>query len=253
MQEDNRLTAGEWWGATDESLFSFEEEFAHTLGIALGDRLAFKIADKQVTGTVANTRWVDWDTFNVNFFVVANPGTLDDYPTTYITSFYLPTENKRLLIDLIKAWPSVTVFDVDAILKQVRRIMEQVVRAVEFVSGFTLLAGIIVLLSALQTTHDERRYETALLTTLGAGRGHVLAGLLAEFAFLGLIAGVIAALTATVAEILLAEYVFKMDIIINPWVWLITPLLCVVVIVIGGLAGTHKVLSTPPVVALRQV
>lgn len=252
LQEDNRLTTGEWWGDTDENLFSFEEEFAATLGISLGDRLEFKIADKPVTGTVNNTRWVDWDTFNVNFFVVANPGTLDGYPATYITSFHLAPENRRLLIELVRTWPSVTVFDVDSILKQVRGIMEQVVKAVEFVSGFTLLAGIIVLLAALQTTHDERRRETALLNTLGAERGHMLAGLLAEFALLGLVAGVIAALTATVAEMLLAEYVFHIDIAVNPWVWLITPLLSTLVVVVGGLAGTRKVLSTPPMLALRQ-
>ena len=162
------------------------------------------------------TRWVDWDTFNVNFFVVANPGTLDGHPTTYITSFYLPPENRQLLSKLIRNWPSITVFDVDAILRQVRQIMQQVVRAVEFISGFTLLAGIIVLLAALQTTHDERRYETALLTTLGARACHILAGLLAEFAVLGLIAGLIAALNATMAEILLAEFVFKIDISVNP-------------------------------------
>ena len=252
LQDDNRLTAGEWWGETGENLFSFEEEFAATLGISLGDRLEFKIADKQVTGTVSNTRWVDWDTFNVNFFVVANPGTLDGHPASYITSFHLAPEHRPLLIDLIRTWPSITVFDVDSILRQVRGIMQQVVKAVEFVSGFTLLAGIIVLLAALQTTHDERRYETALLSTLGARRGHVLTGLLAEFALLGLIAGIVAALTATVAEMLLAEFVFHMDIMINPWVWLITPLLCTLVVVIGGLAGTRKVLSTPPVLALRQ-
>ena len=252
LQEDNRLTTGEWWGDTDENLFSFEEEFAATLGISLGDRLEFKIADKPVTGTVNNTRWVDWDTFNVNFFVVANPGTLDGYPATYITSFHLAPENRRLLIELVRTWPSVTVFDVDSILKQVRGIMEQVVKAVEFVSGFTLLAGIIVLLAALQTTHDERRRETALLNTLGAGRGHVLTGLVAEFALLGLVAGTVAALTATVAEMLLAEYVFHIDIAVNPWVWLVTPLLSTLVVVVGGLAGTRKVLSTPPMLALRQ-
>ena len=253
LQEDNRLSAGEWWDAGAGNLFSFEDEFAQTLDIALGDSLEFSIADKQVTGTVANTRWVDWDTFNVNFFVVANPGTLDGHPTTYITSFFLPPENKQLLSELIRNWPSITVFDVDAILRQVRQIMQQVVRAVEFISGFTLLAGIIVLLAALQTTHDERRYETALLTTLGAERGHILAGLLAEFAVLGLIAGLIAALNASMAEILLAEFVFKIDISVNPWVWLITPLLCTLVIVCAGLAGTYKVLSTPPALALRQL
>ena len=252
LQDDNRLTAGNWWGETDKNLFSFEEEFAATLGISLGDRLEFKIADKRVTGTVSNTRWVDWDTFNVNFFVVANPGTLDGYPASYITSFHVAPENRRLLIELLRTWPSITVFDVDSILRQVRGIMEQVAKAVEFVSGFTLLAGVIVLLAALQTTHDERRHETALLNTLGARRSHVLYGLLAEFALLGLIAGVVAALTATVAEILLAEYVFHMDIVINPWVWLITPLLSTLVVVAGGLAGTQKVISTPPILALRQ-
>ena len=253
LQEDNRLSAGEWWDAGAGNLFSFEDEFAQTLDIALGDNLEFSIADKQVSGTVANTRWVDWDTFNVNFFVVANPGTLDGHPTTYITSFYLPPENKRLLSELIRNWPSITVFDVDAILRQVRQIMAQVVRAVEFISGFTLLAGIVVLLAALQTTHDERRYETALLTTLGAQRGHILSGLLAEFAVIGLIAGLIAALNATLAEILLAEFVFKMEFSTNLWVWLITPLLCTFVIVCAGLAGTYKVLSTPPVLALRRL
>ena len=252
LREDNRLTAGAWWEDTSDNLFSFEEEFARTLRISLGDRLEFKIADQWISGTVASTRWVDWDSFNVNFFVVANPGTLDGYPATYITSFHLAPENRQLLIELVKAWPSITVFDVDAILKQVRAVMEQVVKAVEFVSGFTLLAGIIVLLAALQTTHDERRYEAALQSTLGAGRGHILAGLVAEFAILGLIAGIVAALTATVAEVLLAEYVFRMDIVINPWVWLITPMLCTLLVVIGGLAGTRKILSTPPVLALRQ-
>ena len=252
LQEDNRLIAGEWWERGAGNRFSFEEEFAQTLEIALGDRLEFRIAGKPVTGTVASTRWVDWDTFNVNFFVIANPGALDAYPATFITSFHLPPEHRPLLIELVKTWPSITVFDVDSILEQVRSIMAQVVKAVEFVSAFTLLAGVIVLLAALQATHDERRYESALLTTLGAGRADVLAGLLAEFAFIGLVSGTIAAFTATVAEILLAEYVFRMDVLVNPWVWLITPLSCTLIVVLGGLAGTRKVLSTPPVVALRQ-
>ncbi len=252
LQQDNRLEQGEWWEADGKGVFSFETDFAETLGIGLGDRLEFSIAGARVTGAVANTRWVDWDTFNVNFFVVASPATLDGFPTTYITSFYLPRENRPVLNELIKNWPSVTVFDVDTILRQVRLVMEQVVRAVEFISGFTLLAGIIVLFAALQTTHDERRRETALLTTLGARRGQVLAGLLAEFAVLGLIAGVIAALNATVAEFLLAEYVFKMDFTFSPLVWLVTPLLCTAIIIGAGLAGTRKVLSTPPMLTLRQ-
>ena len=252
LQHDNRLLQGAWWEDGAPGRFSFEEEFAGTLDISLGDTLEFRVAGEPITGTVANTRWVDWDTFNVNFFVIASPATLEGFPTTYITSFHLPPGDRPLLGELIRNWPSVTVFDVDAILTQVRLVMEQVARTVEFISGFTLLAGFIVLLAALQTTHDERRYETALLATLGAQRGHVLAGLLAEFAVLGLVAGVIAALNATVAELLLAEYVFLMDFSFNPWVWLVTPLLCTSVIIAAGLAGTRKALSAPPMLTLRQ-
>ncbi len=252
LQNDNRLLEGEWWDAGDDNRFSFEEDFAETLAINLGDTLEFNIAGARVAGQVANIRWVDWDTFNVNFFVITSPATLDGFPATHITSFYLPQKDRPLLNELIRRWPSVTVFDVDSILQQVRRVMEQVARAVEFISVFTLLAGIIVLLAALQTTHNERRYEAALLTTLGARRSHILAGLLAEFAVLGLVSGLIAALNATVAGLLLAEFVFKMDFSFNPWVWLATPLLCMSVIIVAGLAGTSKVLSAPPMLTLRQ-
>ncbi|MEJ2761979.1 MAG: FtsX-like permease family protein, partial [Gammaproteobacteria bacterium] len=206
-----------------------------------------------ITGTIANLRWVDWDSFNVNFFVIANPGTLEGFPSTYISSFYLPPAHKELLIDLIKRFPSITVIDVDAILTEVRAIMTQVSRTVEFVFGFTVLAGIIVLLAALQTTPDERSRESALLSSLGACRRQILAGLAAEFLCLGLLTGILAAFAATLVEATLAQYVFKMDVVVNPLVWLIAPLVCTAVITVFGLAGTRRVLRTPPLAVLRRI
>ena len=253
MQQDNRLTQGAWWPEQTAGQFSFEEEFADTLEIELGDTLEFSIAGKRVSGVVANTRQVDWGTFNVNFFVVASPATLDGFPATYITSFHLPAQDKPMLSELVRNWPSVTVFDVDSILTQVRQVMQQVVRAVEFISGFTLLAGIIVLFAALQTTYDERRHESALLAALGARRDQILIGLVTEFAVLGLIAGVIAALNASVAELLLARYVFNMDFSFSPLVWLVAPLVCVAVVCAAGLIGTRKARSASPLLTLRQV
>ena len=250
----NEITGGVWWeeSTTDEPLFSFEEGIATDLGVGLGDSITFLIAGAEVTGRITSIRKVQWDTFNVNFFVIANPGTLDNYPASFITSFYLPPEDKDLIIELVRAFPSVTVYDVDALISEVRRIMEQVVRTIEFVFGFTLLSGIVVLAAALQTTHDERTYESALLSAIGAGRRQILAGLAAEFICIGMIAGILAAWSATVVEVILAKYVFKMDIVINYMVWVIAPLTCTVVIAAAGLAGTWRVLSTPPVVALRQ-
>jgi len=254
LPEANRLVEGKWWPdrSTEQKLFSISDEMQKALDLKPGDTLTYLIAGSEVTGTIANIRQVDWDSFNANFFVLANPGTLAGHPASYITSFYLPGESKRLIIDLVRRFPSITVFDLDALITQVRKIMEQVIQTVEFVFGFTLLAGIIVLIAALQTTHDERRYESALLSTIGANKRQILSGLTAEFLCTGLIAGILSAFSATAIELILAKSVFDMDVTVNYRLWVIAPLLCTVIIVLGGLAGTRHVLYTPPMVALRE-
>src|SRR3990172_10925915 len=253
MPADNRLVQGQWWKEDEtEALFSVEEGIAETLGIKLNDKLTYSIAGQAVSGRVSNLRWVEWDSFNVNFFVISNPGTFENHPATYITSFYLPLEDRQLLSHLVRTFPSVTVFDLDSILTEVRKIMDQVTRAIEFVFIFTLLAGLIVLAAALQTTHDERIRESAVLFALGANRRQITTSLLAEFICIGLIAGILAAFTATIAEIILAEFVFKMDIVINPWLWVVGPAACILIIVFAGLLGTRRVLSSPPLITLRQ-
>ena len=255
LQKDNRLTAGKWWpedgGGTIE--FSLESGIALDLQVKLHDELRFTIGGQEVSGPITSLRQVDWDSFNANFFVIANPGSLDDFPGTWITSFYLPPEEKKLMVELVKHFPSVTVVDIDALINQVRSIMDRVVSAVEFVFGFTLLSGLVVLLAALQTTHDERTQESALMSTLGANRRQILSGLVAEFLCLGLVAGILAAFAASAVEYVLARFVFQIDMIVNPWVWVIAPLACVAVIVGGGLAGTRRVLHTPPMVVLRRI
>lgn len=250
----NRVTQGRWWSGTGatEALFSVETSVSGGLGLNTGDMLTFLIAGEEISGRIANIREVEWDSFNVNFFVLANPGTLDTYPASYITSFFLPPGNRDLIIDLVKNFPSVTVFDLDALMTEVRKIMDQVIRTVEFVFGFTVLAGMIVLIAALQTTHDERASESALLSAIGARRRQILSSLTAEFLCIGLITGILAAFSATAVEVILAKFVFNMDIVINFRVWIIAPLISTAVIVLGGLAGTWRVLYTPPVVALRQ-
>jgi len=254
MQEDNRLTSGSWWTQeqTNENYFSVEEGIAETLGIKQGDILTYLIAGQELNGRVVNLRWVEWDSFNVNFFVVTNPEALITYPSTFISSFYLPEEKRSLLIDLVKQFPSITIFDIDAILKQVRTIMDQVVQTVEFVFGFTILTGLVVLFAALQSTHDERTQESALMSALGASRKQIVSGLVAEFLFLGLITGILSAVSASIIEIVLAEFVFKIDITVNPLIWVIAPITCCLIIVIIGLSSTRKVLSSSPMVVLRK-
>jgi len=165
--------AGRWWGEAGhgQPLVSVEQGLAETLSIALHDTLRFRIADQEREGRVASLRTVEWDSFRANFFVLFPPGVIDGYPTTWITSFYLARNQKPWLADLVRAYPSVTVLDVDALLAKVREIVDQVVTAVEYVFLFTLLAGLIVLYSAIQATQDERLFESAMLRTLGAPKG----------------------------------------------------------------------------------
>ncbi|HEY5701012.1 MAG TPA: FtsX-like permease family protein, partial [Gammaproteobacteria bacterium] len=161
LQSDNQITAGRWWTKKDfdKPLISVEEGIARTLGFRLGDRLTFHVAGIDVEAEISSLRSVEWDSFRVNFFVVARPGLLDSLPATYITSFHLPRERSPILADLVRRYPSVTVIDTDALLLKIRQIMNHAATGVEYVFAFTLIAGIVVLFAAIQSTVDERRYE----------------------------------------------------------------------------------------------
>ncbi|MGZ5127468.1 MAG: ABC transporter permease, partial [Burkholderiales bacterium] len=194
MQSDNRLTAGRWWSGTAPGpQFSVEDGIAETLGIHLDDVLTFDIAGEAVSARVTSLRKVDWDSFNVNFFVVGPPGMLEQHPATFVTSFYLPPANSMLLASLVREFPNVLLIDVAQVMSQVQTMMDQVARAVQFIFLFTLLAGLTVLYAAIASTQDERLYQATIMRTLGASRAQLRRAIVAEFAVLGLLAGILAA------------------------------------------------------------
>ncbi|MES9848943.1 MAG: FtsX-like permease family protein, partial [Candidatus Thiodiazotropha sp.] len=155
-QRDNKIVSGRWWleSQQNESWFSVELGLAETLGIPLGAELEFEVAGSRVMGRVENLRSVEWDSFNVNFFVIGTPGLLVQQPATYITSFYLPVEKRQVLHSLIHRFPSITALDVTALMRQVRTIMDRGALAVESVFLFTLAAGLIVLYTGIQASHE---------------------------------------------------------------------------------------------------
>ena len=188
---------------------SISSEYAEALHLKLGDKLSFDVAGEPLTAMVTSIRKIRWDSFRPNFFLVFPPGLLDGAAGTYMTSLYLTQAQRQSLADLVRQFPTISVFDVDAILKQIRGIMDRASLAVQYVFLFTLAAGIVVLLAAVQSTRDERRYESAMLRTLGASRGTVLQGVAAEFSALGFLSGTLAAFGATgVGWILARRLVF---------------------------------------------
>ena len=177
--------------------------------------------EKPLTVRVASIRKIRWDSFRPNFFLVFPPGLLDGAAGTYMTSLYLTAAQRPALADLVRQFPTISVFDVDAILKQIRDIMDRASLAVQYVFLFTLAAGIVVLLAAVQSTRDERRYESAMLRTLGASRGTVLQGVAAEFSALGFLSGTLAAFGATGVGWILARRLFSLEFTLDPWVWVV--------------------------------
>ncbi|HEY4368475.1 MAG TPA: FtsX-like permease family protein [Steroidobacteraceae bacterium] len=253
LQADNKLVAGSWWTDSnlDQPQVSVEIEVANALALRIGDELTYDVAGETIKARVSSFREVRWDSFRPNFFMVFSPGVLDKATGTYITSVHIPTQQRTVLNDFVRRFPEVTAIDLEAILAQVRGVMDKAALAVQYVFGFTLLAGITVLLAAIQATRDERRYESAMLRTLGASRRTVLQGVAAEFTTLGLLSGTLAAVGASVAGYFLATQVFNLRYSPDPLVWIVGLVAGAALVGISGTLATRSVVNHPPVATLR--
>jgi putative ABC transport system permease protein len=152
----------------------------------------------------------------------------------------------------MRQYPSVTAIDLDAVLSQVRDVMDKAALAVQAVFLFTLLAGLIVLWAAVEATRDERRYESAMLRTLGASRKRVLLGVATEFLAIGLLAGLLAAAGGSVIAWLFSTRLLELPYTFAPMLWLVGPLFGMVVVGISGVAATWRVVTRAPVSVLRS-
>jgi putative ABC transport system permease protein len=252
-QADNRPVAGRWWPATGAPpQFSVEQGLAETLGIRLGDRLTFWVSGHEVSAPVTSLRSVRWDSFNVNFFVLSPPTLLGGEAATYITSFYLPPDGEAMVPELLQSFPSVTLLDVDAILGQVRAVVERGALAVEVVFLFTLAAGLLVMAAGVHASLAERRADHAILRTLGTGRRALLGSLAVEFTAAGLLAGLLASVFAEVTGWLLAEQLFGLTFRFNPGLWLAGVLGPGLLIGLAGTLATYPLLVRPPLQTLRR-
>lgn len=254
LHTGNRVLQGRWWRKDEhgKDYISLEQSIVKAFHLKLGDKLTFALGDKNVTLSLLNSRRVNWNSFKVNFFAVTPPGLLEQVPTNWVASMYLDPQQARILADLVRHFPSITVIDIDVIISRIRHLMARVSTAVQYLLGFTLVIGVIIMLTALKTTEDERRREAALLHTLGARRSWILKGNLAEFALMGMLAGTIAGVAATLTGHVLARQVFKFDYSMTLLPTLAGLVIGTVFVSLIGLLASNKVLSKPPIETLRQ-
>jgi putative ABC transport system permease protein len=253
LSSSNEVLEGEWWPADYDGppLVSIEEEVAMETGLGIGDKLQFEVAGQMLDAEIASVRRINWDSFMPNFFLVLSPGALDDYPATFIASMRVDGEDKGALVDLVRKHPTISVIDLDSILQQVRGIIEKATMAVQAVYFFTLAAGIAMLFAAVQSTIDERRFESAMLRALGARKRIVFSGVMAEFAALGTAAGILAAAGASVLAAILAVQLFELPYSFNPLLWVVGVVAGLLVVCASGYFAARSAINSAPVDVLR--
>ena len=247
---NNDVVAGKW---TDEEkdAISVEEGIATTLGLKMGDQLRFDMGGVQVESRITSLRKVDWGSMRANFFVIYPVSQLIDVPITFMSAFKAP-ETKGFDNTLVRSFPNITNVDMTSTVAQIQRVLDQVIRAVEFLFAFTLAAGLVVLFAAVTATREERAREFAIMRAVGARASLLRQVQRAELAGVGLLAGFLASIVATVVGWVLARYVFEFAWTVSLWVPLFGALSGAVLALAAGWWGLREVLRRPVVETLRR-
>lgn len=253
LPEDNKISAGTWWQSGQTGLVSVERKLADNMKIKLGDKLTFTVGSEQFTATVASIRELQWDTMKPNFYMIFSPGTLDAYPSTFLTSFYLPAGQKDILNALVKKYPSTTILEVDLILQQLQTLLNQLTEAIDYLLYFALLAGFTVLFAAVYATLDSRIRESALMRTLGANRLLLTQTHIIEFGLLGLVSGLLAVIMSEAMIFALYTYVLHIDYNASYAMWAVVPLTGALTVALAGCWGVRNVLTKSPLQVLREL
>ncbi len=253
LNSSNEIIEGDWWPSdyVGEPLVSMEEQAAMNLGVGLGDQLKFMVAGQEIGLTISSIRKINWDSFQPNFFMVLSPGALDGYPATFVASLKIEERQSDVLLRLIRAHPTVSIIDLDVILQQVKGIIDKASLAVQAVFAFTIAAGIAVLFAAVQSTIDERRFESAMLRALGVRRRTVLFGVLTEFAALGFAAGILASAGASVLAAIIAVRLFDLPYEFSPMLWISGIVAGVILVCTSGFVAARGAINAPPADVLR--
>lgn len=256
LQYENKIVQGQWHGdkaVTDTFEVSVEEEAAKRMDIKLGDVLTFNIGSEVVDTTVTSIRSVNWQTMQPNFFFVLQPEVMQTFSPTYITSFHLEGDKRQNIAPMMAPFPTVTLFDVDQRINQLRDIVGQVSMAVEFILVLVLVAGALVLIAQVQASMDERQQELAILRTLGAKGSLIRSSVIFEFIIIGVVAGLMAAMSNELTLYLLQTQVFNMSSTIHWAYWGIAPAVGALVVGLLGAISCWRLLTLNTSHLLRKM
>ncbi len=252
LPADNEVIAGALWTDPRRAEVSVEEEFAGDLGVELGDVLRFDVQGVPLDLHVTSLRSVDWRTFGINFFLVVEPGVLEQAPQYRLAAAELPRGREQRVQDLLAArYPNITLIQIRAVLEKIVSVLDRIGLGIRFLGGFTVLAGVAILGGAVAAGSSRRGREVALLKTLGMTRRGVATAHAVEYALIGLVAGAIgAAGGALLAWRVLAEG-FELAWRPQPLALALAVAATAVLTVTAGLAASGRALEKRPIEVLR--
>jgi putative ABC transport system permease protein len=210
LPDGNQIVAGNWF-KQDKPQISVETGIAKTLGLKLGDQLAFEIAGETVSAEITSLRSLEWGSMRVNFFVIMPPVLLQDLPQSWITAYYQPPTIEVLDFRLTQHYPNITVVDVANSLQQIQDVLNRLGAALGLLFTFTIAAAILVLFAAISATQDERFRDAALLKAVGASSPVLAAIASIELAIVGGLAGLLGGFAAALAAWALGYFVLEIE------------------------------------------
>jgi putative ABC transport system permease protein len=259
LGKDNQIIDGKWWDEIDPSaypqntlLVSAEADYAEGLGLKLGERVRFSISGREVNAVLASIRSVQWDSMNPNFFMIFNEAISDTWAANWITSFYLEKNQKPFVNQLVSEFPTVTLIELDQTLELINSVATRASMAIEFILILVLVAALLVMVTSIQASLEERRRESALLRSFGASRSFVQRILLFEFGFIGLLSGLLACIGAELSLYYLTNSILNMPYHFQWQIWVITPIVSTSLIACIGYLATLEVTHTAPLQILKQ-
>jgi len=251
LPNENIVVQGKWWN-DDKAQVSIETTIAERLDIKLGDSLTFQLGNESFTVPVTSIRKVNWQSMQPNFYMIFSPQVLADFPASYISSLHVPAQQKKLMQQFLTAYPTISVIDVDVMISQLRKVIEQVSKAVEFILVLVVFAGCLVLIAQVQASMEEREREIAILRTLGAKGSLLRNSILLEFVALGAISGFMASVAMELTVYLLQSNLFKMQTSFHFEFWLFGILAGAGFVGIIGLLSCWRLLNMSSVTLIRR-
>ena len=253
LPADNKILQGQWFGGDRAELteVSIESELAENIGVSLGDRLSFTIGPRRIETRVSSIRSVQWDSMQPNFYVFFEPGGLDDFERTFITSFYLPKGDKTLLNEVGRAFPTISILEVDVLIEKIRGIVSQVSLMLELVLSLILAASLLVVAAITAAKLQERELEAGIMRTLGVTSTVLRKSYFMEFAVLGTIGALAGLLCAEIGLNLVTGLFLNSGFVLHLNLWIGFPLVSALVLGSLGYILLRKSLNAPPINALR--